>query len=433
MRARWFIGLVVILMALAACQPATNTTPPPPTFTPVGSASLGDLTWHDANANGIQDAGEEGLADVLVRLYDVSGKMLAETRSDAEGRYVFSGLQGGDYTLEFAAPSGYVLTQPDKGGDDARDSDPDPASGKTALISLNAGQSAMDWDAGFVAEVAALPTETPTPEPTLTPTSAGPPVEPEEVVFHGKAAEIHGRYYRAATEDAPLVVLLHWVRGDMTDWNEVAVWLQNRGQKNPYPNPGSDPYWDPSWFPPVPAGRSYNVLLITYSGCQPAPVGCPAKPPDGWFFPTMSETWLFDSLMLPSQISDLTGVPSSRIVFIGASIGADGAVIACAELGCAGALSLSPGNFLADPWAPDTSYSGAVKRLVGERNPPAHVWCLADENEIGVCKKAESVGGANYRAIEIPGGGHGMELLQPNLDPLPMQEILEFLKTVFGK
>lgn len=432
--ARSLLRLTVALMALAACQPATDTLPPPPTFTPVGSASLGDLTWHDANANGLQDAGEEGLADVTVRLYDANGKMLAETRSDAEGRYAFADLQPGSYTLEFAAPSGYSLTPLDQGGDDASDSDANPSSGKTGLISLSVGQTAADWDAGFASETAALPTETPTPAPTLTPTPAGPPVEPEEVVIHGKAGDLQARYYRSTAEppDA-LVVLLHWTRGDMSDWNEIAVWLQNRGHKNPYPNPGSAPYWDPSWFPRVPAGRSYGVLIVTYSGCQPAPVGCSTQVPNDWFFDSMPETWLFDSMVALSEASKLTGVPFSRIVAIGTSIGADGAVIGCGEIGCAGALALSPGNFLALSGAPNTTYSGAVKMLAQETNPQAHVWCVADENEINVCKQAESVGGANYRAIEVPGGGHGMELLQPNLDPLPMQLILDFLALVFGQ
>lgn len=407
-----FSWLLLAAILLASCRQ-----------TSAGSASIGDLTWLDANANGLQDGGEEGLAGVAVRLYDTNGNMLAATRSDADGRYAFSDLRPGDYALEFVAPAGYGLTKADQGEDDARDSDPNPATGKTTVISLAAGQTAENWDAGFRPEVAALPTKTPTPEPTLTPTPAGPPVEPEEVVIHGKDGDLQGRYYRAATEPAPLVVLMHWVNGDMSDWNEIAVWLQNRGQKNPYPNPGNAPWWDPSWFPPVPQGRSYAVLTFTYTGCQPSPVGCPDWTP---------ETWLFDSMTVMIEAAKLPRVDPNRIVAIGSSIGADGAVIGCAETGCAGALSLSPGNFLADPQASQTSYSGAVKWLL-ENNPQAHVWCLADENEISVCKKAESVGGANYRAIEIPGGKHGTVLLSPNLNPLPMQLILDFLEQVFGQ
>jgi hypothetical protein len=63
-----------------------------------------------------------------------------------------------------------------------------------------------------------------------------------------------GYYYPAAIENAPVVVLMHWMKGDHNDWNEVAVWLQNRGLKNPFENPGDAAqfrWWDPSWFPTI--------------------------------------------------------------------------------------------------------------------------------------------------------------------------------------
>ncbi|MCS6993557.1 MAG: carboxypeptidase regulatory-like domain-containing protein [Anaerolineales bacterium] len=410
-RCFWFLGMAAMLVFLNGCQP--NPVTPPPTSTPAAWSSLGDLTWFDANANGVQDADEKGLADVTMRLYNAAGTLVAETRSGADGRYAFEGLQPGDYTLEFIAPSGYSLAQADQ-HDDARDSDPDPATGRTAVISLAAGQSAADWDAGFVPEVVLVPTETPTPAPTLTPTPSGLPPAPREIVIPGNFGNLPARYYPAATNPAPLVVLMHWVRGDMNDWNEVAVWLQNRGQKNPYPNPGSNSWWDPSWFPPMPEGRSYAVLTFTYSGCQPG--GCPKITPEKWFS---------DSMIAMIEARKLPGVDPNRIVAIGSSIGADGVVIGCGEIGCAGALSLSPGDYLGP------TYTDAVKKAY-ESNPQTHLWCLADQREIRVCTNAKSAATENYRAIEIPGGGHGNMLLAPKLDPLPMQLILDFLETVLG-
>src|SRR5439155_1326858 len=38
--------------------------------------SVGNLAWVDANANGVQDAGEKGLAGVAVTLYDPAGKQV---------------------------------------------------------------------------------------------------------------------------------------------------------------------------------------------------------------------------------------------------------------------------------------------------------------------------------------------------------------------
>ncbi len=389
---KFFLFSSVLLVLLSACQP-----------TSAGSASIGDLTWLDANANGIQDAGEEGLANVTVRLYDASGAKIAETRSDSNGRYIFTDLQPSDYTLEFVA-SGYTLTQPDQGGDDARDSDPDPATGRTAAVSLAGGQAAADWDAGFVSKTAAAPTTTPTPAP--------PPLEPEEVVFRGEFGDLQGRYYRAATEPAPLVVLMHWIGGDMNDWNEIAPWLQNRGLKNPYPNPGTDPWWDPSWFPPVPEGRSYAVFVFSFSGCQPG--GCPRS--------LTPEMWQSDGISAMNYAATLPGVDPHRIVAIGSSIGSNAAIISCGQVAnCSGALTLSPG-----------AYPDDVQEIFN-RHSQAHVWCLADENEIAGCEMPELANQPAYRAIEIPGGGHGTELLQPNLDPLPMQLILDFLALVFGE
>lgn len=398
-----FSWLLLAAILLASCRQ-----------TSAGSASIGDLTWLDANANGLQDGGEEGLAGVAVRLYDTNGNMLAATRSDADGRYAFADLQPGDYALEFVAPAGYALTKADQGEDDARDSDADPSSGRTTVISLRAGQSSGDWDAGFVSETAAVPTET----PTLTPTPVPPPLEPEEVAFPGEYGELHGRYYRADTEPAPLVVLMHWIAGDMNDWNEIAPWLQNRGLKNPYPNPGNDPWWDPTWFPPVPEGRSYAVFVFSFTGCQPD--GCPDDPTRSIY--EMWQIWVSDAISAMNYAATLPGVDPQRIVAIGASIGSGGAIASCGQVEhCNGALTLSPGGGLDDV------------QDIFNHHPQARVWCLADEYEITGCEIPEFADRPAYRAIEIPGGGHGMELLRPNLEPLPMQLILDFLEQVFGR
>ncbi len=99
------------------------------------------------------------------------------------------------------------------------------------------------------------PTETPIP-PTPTPASPLSP-EPQEITFQASDGQtLTGLYYPAAVNPAPVVVFMHWVRGNQTDWYEIAVWLQNRGLVNPFPVPAQDPWWDPSWFPPVPANRS---------------------------------------------------------------------------------------------------------------------------------------------------------------------------------
>lgn len=249
------------------------------------------------------------------------------------------------------------------------------------------------------------------------------PPDPQMVDFQASDGQAHtGYYYPAAVNPAPVVVLMHWAGGDMGDWYEIAAWLQNRGLDNPFPNPGDDPWWDPSWFPEVPAGASYGVFIFSFRGCDSAPVGCmQGTPPE----------WLLDAQAAMQTAAALEGVDPTKIVAIGSSIGADGAPDACFWLNeqtpgsCQGALSLSPGSYL------DIPYPVAVQTL-GEDQPATAAWCLADESEFGICEATEMSGNPAYQDFMIPGGSHGNMLLRPDLDPLPMQLILDFLAETVG-
>ncbi len=97
---------------------------------------LGNRVWLDANTNGIQDVGEEGIGGVCVHLYDANGNLIQKTTTDSNGYYGFNVQSGEDYTIEFVQPNGMEFTQPNI-GDDSHDSDADPSTGKTKLISCN--------------------------------------------------------------------------------------------------------------------------------------------------------------------------------------------------------------------------------------------------------------------------------------------------------
>jgi hypothetical protein len=112
-------------------------------------AALGDFVWFDDNVNGIQDAGEVGVPGVTVNLYDCFGALLATTTTDASGYYLFSDLEPGDYNVEFILPEGYAFSPQDQGGDDAVDSDADPATGIAACTNLEGGETDLTWDAGI--------------------------------------------------------------------------------------------------------------------------------------------------------------------------------------------------------------------------------------------------------------------------------------------
>ena len=112
-------------------------------------ASLGDYVWLDKNADGIQDAGEVGISNIVVNLYDAETNLVGTTITDAAGNYLFDNLIPGEYQLKFIRPAGYKFTQQDVGGDDAVDSDADPDTGQTAKITLVSGQNDLTWDAGI--------------------------------------------------------------------------------------------------------------------------------------------------------------------------------------------------------------------------------------------------------------------------------------------
>ena len=121
-------------------------------------ASLGDFVWQDLDADGIQEAGELGIENVTVNLYDPGADgqpgggddaLLDTDITDAGGNYGFADLAPGDYFVEFEAPAGYAFSPQDQGGDGALDSDADTSTGRTMTINLESGEDDDAWDAGL--------------------------------------------------------------------------------------------------------------------------------------------------------------------------------------------------------------------------------------------------------------------------------------------
>lgn len=118
-----------------------------PTFPEL--AAIGNFVWYDTNMNGIQDAGELGVTGVTVHLFDCAGNMVATDTTDADGLYLFEGLQPGDYYVHFVLPDGHQFSPQDQGSDDALDSDADISAGRTICTTLDAGETDLTWDAGI--------------------------------------------------------------------------------------------------------------------------------------------------------------------------------------------------------------------------------------------------------------------------------------------
>src|SRR6185295_10879085 len=78
-----------------------------------GTASIGDRIWYDADGDGVQDAGENGLTGVSVELLDGGGNVIATTNTGANGIYTFGNLAAGSYTVRVVAatlPAGSAPT-----------------------------------------------------------------------------------------------------------------------------------------------------------------------------------------------------------------------------------------------------------------------------------------------------------------------------------
>jgi uncharacterized repeat protein (TIGR01451 family) len=114
-------------------------------------ASIGDLVWHDRNGDGLQTAGEEGIAGVEVMLYEAATNAVVDsTITDANGWYQFAHLMPNDYYLKFKTTSSWLTTKA-KQGSDLIDSDVDDANGPatTKTIHVISGLHSGSWDLGL--------------------------------------------------------------------------------------------------------------------------------------------------------------------------------------------------------------------------------------------------------------------------------------------
>jgi dienelactone hydrolase len=224
---------------------------------------------------------------------------------------------------------------------------------------------------------------------------------------------LEGMFYPAAMTNAPIIVLMHWAPGDQHDWSAIAPWLQNRGYQSDLPEGGLT-WLDPTWFPSLGDDLSFNVFTFTFRGCEG---GCANFDREGW---------LQDVEAVMTHITDLEAADLSRVMTIGASIGADGAAFGChfynnQTEGCQGALSLSPGGYLTFP------YSVEVADLESE-TPPKPAWCLFSTEDLPSANACSDITGALYQSFEYPDFSHGMELIHPDQEPNPLDLIFQFIE-----
>lgn len=116
------------------------------------TGSIGDRVFLDTDGNGLQDTGELGVGGVVVRLLDAdNGNVeVATTTTDGQGFYSFIGLDSGNFFVVVEPPVTFIFTTANEGGNEDLDSDFDPESGQSDLISLVSGAAITNVDAGLV-------------------------------------------------------------------------------------------------------------------------------------------------------------------------------------------------------------------------------------------------------------------------------------------
>jgi hypothetical protein len=113
---------------------------------PSGGATISGFVWNDVNNNGIQDAGEAGIAGVSVSLGDQT------TATDANGFYSF--FYGGTGSCEVAVqiPNGASPSPTNVGTNDAVDSDGKTDTFGNSVVTITVdgnGTIVNDYDFGF--------------------------------------------------------------------------------------------------------------------------------------------------------------------------------------------------------------------------------------------------------------------------------------------
>ena len=134
--------------ATEAAVTITNASVQGVDFGLLAPATIGDRVWYDEDGNGA-DNGEPGAPNVTVILKDANGVELARTTTDSDGRYRFTGLIPGTYTVDIEVPAGYNAA--------------------TTSMTVTVGEGEENLDVDFPLTVPPPPAPTPdTPATTVT-------------------------------------------------------------------------------------------------------------------------------------------------------------------------------------------------------------------------------------------------------------------------
>ena len=114
-------------------------------------ATISGLLFDDSNISGVMDADERGLSGFTVQAVNAAGEVVAQTQTDAQGRYAFPHLLPAPHAIRFVLVDAYVFSDYSDTGAamENRVIMQTAAYGQTDLIPLDPGQSTADVDGGI--------------------------------------------------------------------------------------------------------------------------------------------------------------------------------------------------------------------------------------------------------------------------------------------
>jgi protocatechuate 3,4-dioxygenase beta subunit/regulation of enolase protein 1 (concanavalin A-like superfamily) len=114
------------------------------------AGTIGDRVWNDANGDGVQDGGENGLPGVTVELVDGGGNVIATDVTDGNGNYLFENVAAGTYTVRV------VSSTIPANHDPTYDRDGVGTPHVAANVTVADGQSVLDVDFGYEPSVGTI-------------------------------------------------------------------------------------------------------------------------------------------------------------------------------------------------------------------------------------------------------------------------------------
>ncbi|TWU03882.1 SdrD B-like domain-containing protein [Neorhodopirellula pilleata] len=105
-------------------------------------AQISGSVYVDTDADCERDADELGLGGVLIELIDDAGNVVATTTTDADGRYTFTNLRAGEYTVRETQPDGFFHGGQVAGSHGGNDS----AADLISAVAIGWGQTLTEYD-----------------------------------------------------------------------------------------------------------------------------------------------------------------------------------------------------------------------------------------------------------------------------------------------